>query len=236
MIRIDSLSKRHGGQILFLEAAAAVNRGDKIGLVGPNGSGKTTIFRLIAREEEPDDGQIAIDRGVSIGFFSQDVGEMKDQSVLEAALDGAGRVSDAARELHELEHALSDPERAHELDALIDALRRGADPFRGARRLSARGARARGARGPGLQRRAGRGRCRRALGRLEDAPRARAHPDHGARCAAARRADQPSRSRVDPLARGVAARVRGRARDHLARSRVPEPDGHADRRDRRAAS
>jgi ATPase subunit of ABC transporter with duplicated ATPase domains len=120
VIRIDAISKRHGAQILFLEASAAVNRGEKIGLVGTNGSGKTTIFRLITREEEPDAGQIAIDRGVAIGHFSQDIGEMKDQSVLEAALDGAGAVSAAARELHEFEHALADPTRADELETLIE--------------------------------------------------------------------------------------------------------------------
>jgi ATPase subunit of ABC transporter with duplicated ATPase domains len=120
VIRLDAISKRHGSQILFLEASAALNRGDKIGLVGPNGAGKTTVFRLITREEEPDAGQIAIDRGVAIGYFSQDVGEMKDQSVLEAALDGAGAVSEAARELHELEHALADPARADEMEALVD--------------------------------------------------------------------------------------------------------------------
>ena len=67
MIRIDAVSKRHGAQILFLEASAAVNRGEKIGLVGPNGAGKTTIFRLITREEEPDAGQLAIDRGTGRG-------------------------------------------------------------------------------------------------------------------------------------------------------------------------
>ncbi len=120
MIRLDSLSKRHGSQILFLEASAAVNRGDKVGLVGPNGAGKTTVFRLITREEEPDAGQIAIDRGVTIGYFSQDVGEMKDESVLEATLGGAGPVSEAARDLHELEHALADPDRADEMDVLVD--------------------------------------------------------------------------------------------------------------------
>ena len=76
MIRIENLSKRHGRQILFLEASAVVNRGEKVGLVGPNGAGKTTIFRLITREEEPDDGQVSIDRGVSVGYFSQDIGEM----------------------------------------------------------------------------------------------------------------------------------------------------------------
>ena len=120
MIRIDGVSKRHGRQILFLEASAAVNRGEKVGLVGPNGAGKTTIFRLITREEEPDDGQISVDRGVTVGTFSQDIGEMKGRSVVEATLDGAGPVSDAARSLHELEHALADPTRAGELDALVE--------------------------------------------------------------------------------------------------------------------
>jgi ATPase subunit of ABC transporter with duplicated ATPase domains len=120
MIRIDGISKRHGDQILFLEASAAVNRGEKVGLVGPNGAGKTTLFRMIVREEEPDDGQIAVDRGVSIGYFSQDVGEMKERSVVEATLDGAGPVSDAARLLHELEHALADPAQADAMETLIE--------------------------------------------------------------------------------------------------------------------
>jgi ATPase subunit of ABC transporter with duplicated ATPase domains len=120
VIRIDSVSKRHGRQILFLEASAVVNRGEKVGLVGPNGAGKTTIFRLITREEDPDDGQISIDRGMTVGYFSQDIGEMKGKTVVEATLDGAGPVSDAARTLHELEHALADPERADEMDALVD--------------------------------------------------------------------------------------------------------------------
>jgi len=120
VIRVDAVSKRHGRQILFLEASAVVNRGEKVGLVGPNGAGKTTLFRLITREEEPDDGQVSVDRGMTIGYFSQDVGEMKGQSVVEATLDGAGPVSAIARTLHELEHALADPERADEMEALVE--------------------------------------------------------------------------------------------------------------------
>ena len=76
MIRLDQISKQHGRQILFVEASAAIHRGEKVGLVGPNGAGKSTVFRLITGEESPDDGQISIDRGVTIGYFSQDVGEM----------------------------------------------------------------------------------------------------------------------------------------------------------------
>jgi ATPase subunit of ABC transporter with duplicated ATPase domains len=120
VIRIDGVSKRHGRQILFLEASAAIQRGEKVGLVGPNGAGKSTLFRLLTREEEPDDGQVVIDRGVTVGHFHQDVGEMKGRTVVEATLDGAGPVAEAAHALHELEQALADPERGGELDALVE--------------------------------------------------------------------------------------------------------------------
>ncbi len=120
MIRLDAVSKRHGRQILFVDASAAVHRGEKVGLVGPNGAGKSTLLRLITREEEPDDGHVTVDRGVTIAHFSQDVGEMKGRTAVEATLDGAGPVADAARELHALEHALADPERSAEMDSLIE--------------------------------------------------------------------------------------------------------------------
>src|SRR6185295_11403525 len=102
------------------DAAAAIHRGEKVGLVGPNGAGKSTIFRLITREELPDDGQVSIDRGVSIGYFSQDVGEMSGRSVVTEVMDGAGPVSEVAAELAELEEALADPERADVMEKLLD--------------------------------------------------------------------------------------------------------------------
>jgi ATPase subunit of ABC transporter with duplicated ATPase domains len=120
VIRLDSVSKQHGKQILFLEASCAINRGEKVGLVGPNGAGKSTIFRLITREEEPDGGQVAVDRGTSIGHFRQDVGEMKGQSVVAAAMDGAGPVSEVAARLRDLEAALADPDRMEEMDQLVE--------------------------------------------------------------------------------------------------------------------
>jgi ATPase subunit of ABC transporter with duplicated ATPase domains len=119
VIRLDSVSKQHGPRILFIEAAAAIHRGEKVGLVGPNGAGKSTVFRLIMKEESPDDGQVSIDRGVTIGYFSQDVGEMAGRSAVAETMDGAGAVADVAAELRDLEHALADPARADELDRLV---------------------------------------------------------------------------------------------------------------------
>src|SRR5690606_3951815 len=120
VIRLDSVSKSHGKQILFLEASAAVNPGEKVGLVGANGSGKTTIFRLIVGEEQPDGGNVMVDRGVSIGCFSQDVGEMSGMSVLAATRGGAGEVSEGASELPALERARAGPARADELERLVE--------------------------------------------------------------------------------------------------------------------
>ena len=120
MIRLDSISKQNGHQIVFIEASAALNRGEKIGLVGPNGSGKTTLFRLITGQEEPDEGQVSTDRGVTIGYFSQDVGEMHGRSAVAEVMDGAGPVSEIAAELAELELAMADPERADDMEEIIE--------------------------------------------------------------------------------------------------------------------
>jgi ATPase subunit of ABC transporter with duplicated ATPase domains len=120
VIRLDSVSKQHGSQILFLDASMSAFKGDKVGLVGPNGSGKSTIFRMVMKEEVPDAGQVSVDRNVTVGYFSQDVGDMAGRSVLEETMAGAGPVSEAAHELHELEQALADPARADEMDALIE--------------------------------------------------------------------------------------------------------------------
>jgi ATPase subunit of ABC transporter with duplicated ATPase domains len=120
MIRLDSISKQHGKQILFLEASMSVFKGEKVGLVGPNGSGKSTIFRLVVKEEQPDSGQVAVDRGVTVGYFSQDVGEMSGKTVVEEAMAGAGEVSEVAARVHDLEHKMGDPEYADKLDEIIE--------------------------------------------------------------------------------------------------------------------
>ncbi|MGL4496779.1 MAG: ABC-F family ATP-binding cassette domain-containing protein [Beijerinckiaceae bacterium] len=119
MIRIDSVSKQNGHQILFIEASATLLRGEKVGLVGPNGAGKTTLFRMMTGQEEPDEGQVSADRGITIGYFNQDVGEMAGRSAVAEVMDGAGPVSAVAAELKALEAAMADPDRADDMDDII---------------------------------------------------------------------------------------------------------------------
>ena len=120
MIRLDNISKQNGTRLVFIEASAALQKGEKIGLVGPNGAGKTTLFRMITGQEEPDEGQVLVDRGVTVGFFSQDVGEMAGRSAVAEVMEGAGAVSEVGAELAKLEAAMSDPDQADQLDAIIE--------------------------------------------------------------------------------------------------------------------
>ena len=120
MLQLDAISKQYGSQILFLDASMSAFRGEKIGLVGPNGAGKSTVFRLIVKEEQPDAGQVSIERNARIGYFSQDVGDLQGRSVLHETMAGAGPVSEALAELQGLELAMADPARGADLDALVE--------------------------------------------------------------------------------------------------------------------
>jgi len=119
MIRLDNISKQIGHQILFIEASATLQKGEKAGLVGPNGAGKTTLFRMITGAELPDEGQVSLDRGITIGYFSQDVGEMSGRSAVAEVMDGAGPVAAVAAELKALEAAMADPDRADDMEEII---------------------------------------------------------------------------------------------------------------------
>src|ERR1700729_1438961 len=120
MIRLDNISKQIGHQILFIEASAALQKGEKAGLVGPNGAGKTTLFRMITGQELPDEGQVSTDRGITVGYFSQDVGEMSGRSAVSEVMDGAGPVAAVAAELKVLETSMADPSRADEMESLVE--------------------------------------------------------------------------------------------------------------------
>src|ERR1700760_4926674 len=120
MIRLDNISKQHGHQLLFIDASMGIQKGEKAGLVGPNGAGKSTLFRIIAGQDKPDDGQVTIDPGMTIGYFSQDVGEMSGQSAVMAVMDGVGPASGLAAEMAKLEAAMVDPEQAANMDALVE--------------------------------------------------------------------------------------------------------------------
>jgi len=71
MIRLDNISKQNGARLVFIEASAALQKGEKTGLVGPNGAGKTTLFRMITGQETPDSGSLRVGDTVKLGYVDQ---------------------------------------------------------------------------------------------------------------------------------------------------------------------
>jgi len=120
VIAFNRISKQYGRQVLFVDASFQLNPGEKVGLVGPNGSGKTTLFRMIVGEEAPDEGDVAVPKKLTIGYFRQDVEEMAGRSVLDEAIAGSGRPGELHHELEALQHALADPARAGGMDRLLE--------------------------------------------------------------------------------------------------------------------
>jgi ATPase subunit of ABC transporter with duplicated ATPase domains len=119
MIAFSRVSKQYGKQVLFVDASFQLNAGEKVGLVGPNGAGKTTLFRMIVGEETPDEGDVSVPRRTTIGYFRQDVEEMSGRSVLDEAILGSGRVGDLHHELEQLQHDMSDPAKAGDMDRIL---------------------------------------------------------------------------------------------------------------------
>lgn len=124
MIHLVNVSVRYGSQILFTNANLQVLPSSRMGLVGQNGSGKSTIFRLIVGEEVPDQGEINKSKQTVVGYFSQNVGEMAGRSALEEVMAVLGDVIQLREEIAEMEIAMSEP---MDDDAMTELLERYGD-------------------------------------------------------------------------------------------------------------
>ncbi|GAA4273123.1 ABC-F family ATP-binding cassette domain-containing protein [Aquimarina gracilis] len=85
MLNIHNLSISFGGEFLFEEISFMLSAGDRVGLVGKNGAGKSTMLKILSKEQEPDSGQIAMDKEVKIGFLKQDIDFVQGRTVLQEA-------------------------------------------------------------------------------------------------------------------------------------------------------
>ncbi|MCP3922300.1 MAG: ABC-F family ATP-binding cassette domain-containing protein [Desulfobacterales bacterium] len=119
MIHLTDISKQHGPQILFKNSSLQILPGTRTGLVGANGTGKTSIFRLIVREEEPDSGDISYSKKTKIGYFSQEVGDMNEGSALSEVMSAASDIVKLGEKLKEMEGKMAEPMEADAMDKLL---------------------------------------------------------------------------------------------------------------------
>lgn len=108
LFRLSEVEKSFGAQDVLRGASLQVNPGEHVGLVGRNGAGKTTIFRLVTQEETPDRGEVVRARGLKLGLLTQHVHFEIGSTVHESALAAFGRLQRIEHEMHELEHRMAD--------------------------------------------------------------------------------------------------------------------------------
>jgi ATPase subunit of ABC transporter with duplicated ATPase domains len=120
VIVFSNVVKQYGKQVLFTDLSFQINPGEKAGLVGPNGCGKTTLFRLIKGMEQPDEGSVSVPGKLSIAYFRQEVDEMSGWSVLDEAIAGSGELGGLHHELESLQHDLSNPDKADSITQTLD--------------------------------------------------------------------------------------------------------------------
>jgi ATP-binding cassette subfamily F protein 3 len=105
VIQVSNLSKAYGTQVIFDDVGFTVNAGERIGLVGRNGHGKTTLLRMITGREKPDAGVIGIPGGYTVGHLSQHL-KFSESSVLEEACLGLRPSEDGRDESYKAETVL----------------------------------------------------------------------------------------------------------------------------------
>ena len=120
LVRLHNVSKRFDSNLIFREVFFRLSKGDRIGLIGKNGVGKTTVLKLILGQEEPTEGTVEVNDGIKIGYFSQFSelnGEMSIQDVLEGLFANIHAIEE---ELFEIELALEESPQDDELTRILD--------------------------------------------------------------------------------------------------------------------
>ena len=106
MLNIHNLSVSFGGSFLFEEVTFRLGSGDRVGLVGKNGAGKSTMLKILAGDFKPDSGQIATEKEVKIGFLRQDIDFEHGRTVLEEAYEAFTEIKLVEKKLEEVNHLL----------------------------------------------------------------------------------------------------------------------------------
>ncbi len=120
MVNFSNITKQYGQKVLYKNASFQINPGEKIGLVGPNGAGKTTVFRIITGEEGYDEGQFSKPEKTVIGYFSQNIEDMRGRTVLDEVKSAIGGLPKLQAEIQEIEQKLAEPMDDDEMAKVLE--------------------------------------------------------------------------------------------------------------------
>ena len=129
LITLSNLKKEYGTHTVLNGINLRVAHGEKIGIVGKNGGGKTTLMRLILKQEEPDSGSVSVSRGVRIGYLAQVNRLNTDQTVLAEARTILREVEEIEVRLREAEAYLAEHSKDDQTEDAMEAYASARDRF-----------------------------------------------------------------------------------------------------------
>jgi ATP-binding cassette subfamily F protein 3 len=110
LIATNNLTKTYGGNLVFEDVSILINEGDRIALIGENGAGKSTLFKILAGQSRPDSGQVTANKGVTIGYLTQEAGLDSEQTLYEYAIESIPKLAEIEQRLGKLGSRIADPE------------------------------------------------------------------------------------------------------------------------------
>ncbi len=118
-LAIKNLEKYYGATKVLYDISLEINEGEKAALIGTNGCGKTTLFKVIAGMEKHDNGMLALKKGIKVGYLEQIAGDYTDKTVYEVLISGLQELMDMKAELEQLEAEMAIEANSQRLDSLM---------------------------------------------------------------------------------------------------------------------
>ena len=108
MLNVASISKSYNGRYLFRDISFNVGINDRIAIIGQNGTGKTTLFEIIAGNVAPDNGSVTTRRGTIVGYLKQDIMPSSEKRLLDEVISSSVNINKMAHKIQLLQEELAD--------------------------------------------------------------------------------------------------------------------------------
>ncbi|MBK8028518.1 MAG: ABC-F family ATP-binding cassette domain-containing protein [Chloroflexi bacterium] len=122
IIHVNNITVNYDGRVIFKDLSWVIDSQDRVGLIGHNGAGKSSLLKVIAGLYQPDAGAMVKQRGVSVGYLPQHVTLTPGRTLIEEAMILPPKLAEVDAALHAVEHKLTDPAVYNDADALTRAL------------------------------------------------------------------------------------------------------------------
>ncbi|GHO86297.1 ribosomal protection-like ABC-F family protein [Dictyobacter formicarum] len=120
LLTVKNITKTYGIITVLNDISFVLNRQERIGLVGPNGVGKSTLLHILTRQENADQGSIVYANGVEYGFLAQSTPQFYGQTIDDLLLESVGNLRQLEVRMHQLEQSMAQTSNQQDLDRLLE--------------------------------------------------------------------------------------------------------------------